>query len=514
MKDAARSGISCLYGFGDFRLDPNRRRLFHDEETILLSPKALETLIVLVRNAGKVLHRDELMEAVWPDAVVEDANLTVAISQLRKALGQQRDPDEFIQTIPRVGYRFMVPVREVIDGTDAVVVETHSRERTLIREHIVEQEEETHAETSRHALTIAARSLVRSPVGVSVLIVTASALLITMGFVVSRFSSASTAGSTPAKSMTADQAAARDAYRNGRALWNKRTSASQFASLRQFQLAITKDPNFALAYDGLADAYAFDSIKWHDAEALAKKALDIDKNLGEAHATLGFIRTFWEWDWKGGEREFRQAIELSPDYATAHQWYAVHLAVNSRLIEAEVEMRRALELDQKSPAINADLGQILYFERKYDEAIEACRKALEIDPDFFNAHYYLYEIYCQKQLGDQAFAEAVKLGQSEGTGVVAFADKERRAYQQSGLKGFWQLQVRKLQMLGGFHYDVAELHARLGEKDATLAELERAWHSHDFNMIFFTVNPAFLSLHADPRFVRLQGQMWTLPAVL
>ena len=85
MKGAARSGISCLYGFGDFRLDPSRRRLFHNEETILLSPKALETLIVLVRNAGKVLHRDELMNAVWPDTIVEDANLTVAISQLRKA---------------------------------------------------------------------------------------------------------------------------------------------------------------------------------------------------------------------------------------------------------------------------------------------------------------------------------------------------------------------------------------------------------------------------------------------
>ena len=113
MKDAARSGISCLYGFGDFRLDPNRRRLFHDEETILLSPKALETLIVLVRNAGKILHRDELMKAVWPDTIVEDANLTVAISQLRKALGQQRDPDEFIQTIPRVGYRFVAEVRAI-----------------------------------------------------------------------------------------------------------------------------------------------------------------------------------------------------------------------------------------------------------------------------------------------------------------------------------------------------------------------------------------------------------------
>src|SRR5262249_33456780 len=147
-----------------------------------------------------------------------------------------------------------------------------------------------------------------------------------------------------------------------------------------------------------------------------------------------------------------------------------------------------------SAAINADMGQILYFERKYDQALAACKRALEIDPDFYNAHQYLYEIYCEKQQGDLAFAEVVKLDQIAGVATAPFTDEARRAYERNGLRGFWEWGARKLRLISGSHYNAAEARARLGQRDETFSELEQAWHAHEFNMVFLCANPAFLSL--------------------
>src|ERR1700756_4460066 len=114
VKGAVTSGVRRFYEFGPFRLDPNRHRLFRGGEVVALSPKAIQTLILLVENRGKLLERERLMDALWPDVIVEDANLTVAVSQLRKALNQNGDNAEFIETIPRVGYRFVADICEVI----------------------------------------------------------------------------------------------------------------------------------------------------------------------------------------------------------------------------------------------------------------------------------------------------------------------------------------------------------------------------------------------------------------
>src|SRR5438552_3047192 len=346
------------FEFGPFRLDAAEHLLLCEEQPVQLPPKAFEMLMLLVENGGHVLQKNALMEALWPDSFVEDSNLTQNVFLLRKALGEDRGEQHYIKTVPRVGYRFIAPVRMLLDESDAVVVESRSRERIVVKEEIVEHEEETgqgDTETRgrgertngiRRSAVFTASSRVR----IAGLIVGASALLIGSAAVVARFFPSSTAardarkdaGSAAENSVSR---AAYEAYKKGRVLWNQRTAATLFTSIAQFEQAIQKDPNFALAYDGLADAYAFDSAHWREAEALARKALDIDKRLAEPHATLGFIRTFWEWDWKDGEREFKQAIELNPNYATAHQWYAIHLAINCHLVEAVVEMRRALELE-------------------------------------------------------------------------------------------------------------------------------------------------------------------------
>jgi len=296
--------------------------------------------------------------------------------------------------------------------------------------------------------------------------------------------------------------AAYEAYVNGRSLWNKRTAGALFASISQFEQAIEKDPDFALAYDGLADAYDFDHVRWHEAEALARKASKIDGSLAEPHATLGFIRSFWEWNWKDAEPEFKQALKLNPNYATAHQWYAIHLAVTGRQVESEVEMRRALALEPYSAVMNADMGQILYFNRRYDEAIAACKKSLDLDPDFFNAHQYLYEIYTEKGLYDEALEEFFRLGKTPGAATNDLAEGLlRETYKGKGIRGFWQYRVEELVRLGSDGYDAAMIYARLGEKDKALAALERAWQRHEFNLVFANADPAFVSLYTDRRFV-------------
>jgi DNA-binding winged helix-turn-helix (wHTH) protein/Tfp pilus assembly protein PilF len=507
------------FEFGPFRLEPAEHLLMRGEEPVQLPPKAFETLLLLVESSGHVLQKNELMEALWPDSFVEESNLTQNIFLLRKALGEDRGDQHYIKTVPRVGYRFIAPVRRVLDESDAVVLESHIRERTVVREEIVEHEEETldanvtdrrseKKETGNSVFFMAS-----SRFRVAALILGASALLIGSAVAFSHFRSSKMAAAamgkeTRAAAKQSEHDAAYEAYVNGRALWNKRTAGALFASISQFEQAIEKDPNFALAYDGLADAYAFDRVRWRDSEALAKKALDIDKRLAEPHATLGFIRTFWEWDWKDGEREFKQAIELNPNYATAHQWYAIHLAINSHLVEAEVEMRRAVQLEPNSAVMNADMGQILYFNRKYNEAIAACTKSLQLDPDFFNAHQYLYEIYTEKGLYDEAIEEVVKLSETSGAATFGFAKGAQKAYQTKGIRGFWQWRLQEMRTAVGSDYEVAEIHARLGEKDKALSDLERSWHDHEFNLIFLYANPTFLPLHRDERFSEIMHRMW------
>jgi len=303
-----------------------------------------------------------------------------------------------------------------------------------------------------------------------------------------------------------------EAYLHGRYLWNNRTSEGLYKSIDYFEKAISLDPGFALAYAGLADACAFDTMKWPRGEAAANKALEIDNTLGEAHASLGFIRMFWQRDWNQAQREFKLAIDLKPDYATAHQWYAILLAARTRLPEAILEMREALNLDPYSLPINADLGQMLYFNHEYDLAIQQCRKALALDPTFINAHVYLYDIYSKKKMGANAveeyFAVQKLLGGNIGWSPVA-EQSLRKAYNTSGLQGFWKARVAALKKYDSGAYVIdgvalVEHLMRLGRKEEALDTLNRISTTSQFvgfDLVFAAVNPVYDDLHGDPRFL-------------
>ena len=185
-----------------------------------------------------------------------------------------------------------------------------------------------------------------------------------------------------------------DLYLKGRYFWNKRTAQGFQQAVQCFEQAIAKDPKYARAYAGLADTYALMSTYYlappnevmPKARTAALKALQIDDGLAEAHTSLALIAEIYDWDWQTGEKEYRRAIQLNPNYATAHHWYAEFLAFQGRFDEALAESERARHLDPLSVIIAADRGAILYFARQYDRAIEQFRAVLDMEPNFSRAH--------------------------------------------------------------------------------------------------------------------------------
>ncbi len=203
-------------------------------------------------------------------------------------------------------------------------------------------------------------------------------------------------------------------YLKGRYWWNRRTEQALKNSVEHFEQAIEKDPAYALVWAGLSDSYvmlaAYGVLPRQEAylraKAAARRALEIDKTLAGPHASLARVKTEYEWDWAGAEKEYRRAIELDPNYATAHQWYAIHLAAVGRPQQALPVIKRAREIDPLSTVVNSQVAWILYFGRRYDEAAEESRKAIAMDANFAWGHSGLGSVYLQRARYREAIAEA------------------------------------------------------------------------------------------------------------
>jgi len=302
-------------------------------------------------------------------------------------------------------------------------------------------------------------------------------------------------------------------YLRGRYNWNKRTEEGFTKAIEYFDRAIEKDPRYALAYAGRADSYLLlaEYTLLPGPNALAKaqdaaeKALELDDTLAEAHTSLGAIRADSEWDWRGAEQEFQQAIELNPSYATAHQWYAELLSQQGRHDEAIAEIQRAQKLDPLSLVINAIAGRILLFAGKVDPAIEQLQKTLEIDPNFSLANYDLGKAYLQKGMTVQAIAEFQKsvnlFRVSERDAALGYA--YARAGKHAEARNVLETYSRQSQRAYVSWYGIAFIYAGLGEKDEAIACLQKAYAQHDVRLRDIKVEPLFESLRLDPRFVHL-----------
>ncbi len=301
-------------------------------------------------------------------------------------------------------------------------------------------------------------------------------------------------------------------YLRGRYFWNKRTADGIKRAFEQFQQAIERDPNFALGYVGLADSYTaltfYNFAAPHEAMPKAKesalKALALDNTLAEAHTSLAHISMNYYWDWATAEREFKRSIELKPDYATAHQWYAIHyLTATGRLDEALQEMKRALELEPASLVMNTFMGATLYYAGRYDEAIDQCRRTIEMDPNFAVAHWHLGLAYEQKQFFDAAIEEfqmAVSL--SGGSPLMRAAlghayAKSQKTYEANKILS--ELNALSEQQYVS-PYEVAAIYVALGNNEQAFQLLEKAYAEHSFHFVNLNVSPLFKSVRPDPRF--------------
>jgi eukaryotic-like serine/threonine-protein kinase len=305
-------------------------------------------------------------------------------------------------------------------------------------------------------------------------------------------------------------------YLKGRYYWNKRTPSDLQKSVPFFEQAIEKDPNYALAYSGLADAYALIPVYTNEqprewmpkAKEAALKALALDDSLAEAHASLGQITENYDYDFVTAERELRRAIELNPNYATGHQWLGEHLSSMKRNDEAVAEIRRALDLDPVSVIMNRVYADVLADGRRYDEAIAQYQKTLELDPQFPTGHFFLGRAYELKGMYDQAVAEYTK---SQGFIPSEELKKLNDVYAKSGWKAYLQMNVDMLmeesRQSRFAPFVLATFQARLGRDDEAIMWLEKGYEQRDFRMVLLSVSPEFDGLRSDPRFKELVRRM-------
>ena len=309
-----------------------------------------------------------------------------------------------------------------------------------------------------------------------------------------------------AKSYTANPEAYQD-YLKGRYWWNKRTEDGFKKAIDFFQRAIENDPAYAPAYAGLADCYVLLGTAGYGeqarqdfmrkAKAAALKVIEIDDTLGEAHASLAFVRFRLDWDWPEAEREFKRAIELNNKYPTAHHWYALYLAAMGRLEEAICEIKKAQELDPLSLIISTAAGRVFFFARLYDQALEQCRRTLETEPNFIQAHFDLGMIHVQKARFDEAIAEfqkAVALSGGRSLMLAVLGHAHGRAGRKND-------ELALLKSLSAF--EKAIVYAGVLDRDQAIRELQTAYEERSGLLVYLKVEPMFDGLRSDDRFLEL-----------
>jgi DNA-binding winged helix-turn-helix (wHTH) protein/TolB-like protein/Tfp pilus assembly protein PilF len=647
----------CVYVFGSFRIEVSERQLLRDDQPVPLPPKVFDTLLVLVEHSGHIVGKDELMKTVWPDTFVEEANLTVNISALRKVLGEDSPEQQFIETIPRRGYRFIAPVSESQHGTVDLIAKEDTG--TCIA---AEEEHETSVPAeSAPAFEQKARPVVSSgtkskvqwrwQIALGLVCVLAIGSAVALSYFWSsreaKQRETSVAGKTALKSIAVlpfktlgsqddeylgigitdalitrlgnirqivvrptsavrkytdagqdslaagreqgvevvldgrlqrdgdrirltvqllrvqdgvslwaakfddrftnifavedsisqqvirelpvelgniDQARfqkhqqenieAYESYLKGRYFWNKYTVEGNEKAIAYFNQAIANDSRYALAYVGLAESYGVGAnYGWlppkeamPKAKAAATKALEIDDTLAEAHTSLGGVEMFYEWDWTAAERELKRALELNPNYPSAHDLYSNYLQATGRLDEAIAQSKRAEELDPLSLGLNEDTAIAYYISRQYDQAIEQYRKTLELDSGYVSGHLGLGHVYEQKGRYEEAIAEyqkAISLSErtTDALGALghALAASGKRS---EAMKVLDELKHPPKQRYAS-PYDLAILYVGLGEKEEALRWLEKAYEARASGLIYLKVDPIFDSLRSDPRFAAL-----------
>ena len=640
--------VKHLYEFGPFQLAPPERLLLCDGRPVPMTPKAFDLLVVLVERGGHLVEKDELLKAVWHGSFVEEGNLSVTVSFLRKALNDDRGLHKYIETVSKRGYRFVADVRQVGEPESMLpqlrpAEPRVNEEKSKAREPLsaVMLRPATVPPTRTFRWTILAVALGFGALAILVWVVThrgggtiqaqqeeairslavlpfqtlgaepsdqylglgmADALITRLGntgkiivrptnaiqkyvgrdltpqaagqeqgvdavldgriqreadrvrltvqlirvhdgvqlwgetfdkeftdiFALEDALSERVAQSIRLKltgeetrrftKRSTERPDAYEAYVKGRYFWNKRTDKGMKKGLEYFRQAITLDPTFAEAYVGVADSYATLGLyavlppkeAFPAAKEAAKRALEMDDGLAEAHATLGFINFYYDWSGVDAGNEFRRALADNPNYAMAHSWYGESLAAMGRYPEAIAEAQRALEDDPLSLIIGSNAGWTLSLAGKGDQAIEILKKAIEIDPTFPRTHFRLGRAYEQKKSYDLAISELEQAVSLSG-GDTCYKGSLGHVYAISGKSDRAREVLQDLQGRSEQQYvpafAIALVYAGLGDNDQAFNWLQRAYDDRSTAMVFLKLDPELGSLHSDPRFEQLSQRI-------
>jgi DNA-binding winged helix-turn-helix (wHTH) protein/Tfp pilus assembly protein PilF len=499
-----------FYEFDSFRLYPVQRRLLKNGEPVQLAPKALETLLVLIESGGRVVDKSELISRLWPDTFVEEINLTVYISNLRKALGETPHEHRYIVTVPRRGYSFVAEIKECPAGgtppTQAAFTSTESISSTTLP---TTAEQPTRADIDLSSPYGPAHDRTRGRKSGPRVWIAAAALLLLLAGILARV--AIHKERLP-KGHTANPEAYH-AYLKGMYFWNKRSEDSLRKSVEYLDQATQKDPVYALAYAGLSDSAALIAMNsdepaerrryFERARAAAGTAIQIDAGLAEAHTAMALIMVQYDRDIDGALREQRRALELEPGNATAHQRYGWYLFGSGQPERAELEMARAVELDPLSAINSTARANILYYLGRNEQAIREALKALDLEPNLDGAIYILGLAYEATRDYGSAVEQLERLRHPEDTNTQTL-ESLGHAYALSGRTRLARKIVLRLSRRAdqdpGAMYGLALVYLGLGDKEAAFVWLNKAARARADSDIRFRFDPRLATLREDQRF--------------
>jgi DNA-binding winged helix-turn-helix (wHTH) protein/tetratricopeptide (TPR) repeat protein len=500
------------YNFGPFRLYPTEHLLVRGDVRVSLAPKAFELLSMLVARHGRLISRDELMKAIWPDSFVEEINLTVNISLLRKLLGEQPDGRAYIATVPKRGYRFDAPVVEnsqsAKEASQPIASELSARPAPAgLAGALPGEPAQIDKNQSRPHLPWKWWTL-----GLVAIIVVTSG-----GLIYRRYDPGSRKTENPQ---------ARELCMKGSSILKSRSAESVRQSLDLFGQAIDADPHYAAAYSGLADAYILagsygnsflsPQVAMPKAKAAAEKALALDDTSPAAHTSLAYIKLVYDWDWSGAEAEFKRALLLDPNYMNAHHWYSHELMAEGRIPESHEQSELALGIAPTDVLMNEHMAWHHLMAREYDRAIPQALKTIELNPDFVQAHRVLGLAFMYTDRFKEACAEfqkGVDLSHNDPVARAYLARCYARSHRNAEAQSILDTLIRDSSERYVSAAEIAGVYAALSDTDKTLEWLDKACGEHASALIYLNIDPVYDPMRPNPQFQAIVRRINLVPLI-
>jgi DNA-binding winged helix-turn-helix (wHTH) protein/Tfp pilus assembly protein PilF len=504
-----------IVSFGIFEADFRSAELRRSGVKVKIQDLPFRALKVLLDHPNQIVTREDFRQALWADDVFVDFDRAIssAIKRLRDALGDSADNPIFVQTIERRGYRWIAPTSAVSAGL--IQAGTESAAANGVVAQVVSDTAPSVGNTGSSSDHPTRHHYYFSNWKLAYLLPVAVLLFVVWSFrPSSRTANASLHPAHPANQQ------ARDLYLEGRYYWNKRTPDDLHKAVDYFTQAIVHDPGYADAYVGLADCYNLlreytgmpANEAYPRAKAAAARAVELDDTSSQAHASLAFASFWGFWDAATSDHEFRRAIELDPNNAVAHHWYAMTLDELGYFPQALTQIDRAQALDPTSRSILADKAIVLGGMGREKEAIDLLRQMENADPAFLSPHRYLRYIYLQtadyrnyvKELREEAVL-------TQSAAAMQIADASEKGFASGGAHGMFESQRRQQETLveqGKLDpYPLAQTCALAGDPAGALKYLKVAYDQHSQELPSIGIDRAFLGMHDEPAFQEIKAAM-------